>query len=130
VVLSVTLPLPLEEPGEQENHGPKLATSATVQTVQIRRRLPADAGERRWLLQFDVEVSVPDPEELLAHSEGFLVDGTDGRQIGVVESVGTGDDGHVSAIVVARGWFGRRRAHIPVEAIDAILPAQRRIVLR
>jgi hypothetical protein len=48
----------------------------------------------------------------------------------VVEAIETVPDGAVSALVVAGGWFGRRRLRVPVEAIETILPAERRIVAR
>jgi PRC-barrel domain len=129
VVFSVTLPLPLAVPGEQARATRRLQITAAHSKLRIRRRLSAK-GSRPWLLEIEIDVTIPDPEAVLASSEGFLVDGTDGGEIGVVEEVQTAPDGTVTAIVVAGGWFGRHRARIPVEAIDAITPADRRIVVR
>jgi MYXO-CTERM domain-containing protein len=123
------LPLPLEVPGEQARAAPRLQIGAARRTLRIRRRLSAE-GSRPWLLEIEIDVTIPDPEAVLAGSEGFLVDGADGQELGVVEEVETGTDGAVTALVVAGGWFGRRRARIPVEAIDVITPADRRIVVR
>jgi PRC-barrel domain len=128
VVFSVVLPLPLPEPGEPGN-GPQLRIGAARRKVRIRRPLSAKSS-RLWVLEIEVDVTIPDPEAVLSSSEGFLVDGADGGEIGVVEEVETAPDGTVTALVVAGGWFGRRRARIPVEAIDAITPADRRIVVR
>jgi hypothetical protein len=129
VVFSVVLPLPLPEPGEQPSDGPQLRIRAAHRKVRIRRPLSAK-GSRPWVLEIEVDVTIPDPEAVLTSSEGFLVDGADGGEIGVVEEVETAPDGTVTALVVVGGWFGRRRARIPVEAIDAITPADRRIVVR
>jgi MYXO-CTERM domain-containing protein len=78
----------------------------------------------------EIDVTVPDPEEILAACEGFLVDASNGRDIGVVEEVETGPDGAAVSLLVAGGWFGRRRRRIPVDAIEAIDPDGRRVVVR
>lgn len=91
--------------------------------------LPAEDW-RAWLPEIGVDVTIPDPETVLTTSEGFLVDDVDGGEVGVVEEVETAPDGTVIALVVVSGWFGRRRARIPVDAIDAITLADRRIIVR
>ena len=58
------------------------------------------------------------------------MDDARGRQIGVVERVETDDAGVATALIVAVGWFGRRELRIPVEAVDSLLPRERRVVLR
>ena len=125
----MTLPLPLAEPGEEPRDGPRLRIDPVRRTVRIRRRLPAEDA-RPWLLEVDIEVPIPDPEAVLAASVGFLVDTAEGRELGVVDEVETSPDGAVSALVVAGGWFGRHRSHIPVVDIEAIVPADRHIVVR
>ena len=129
VVFTVVLPLPLPKPDEQPGDAPLLRIDAAHRKLRIRRHLSAK-DSRPWLLEIEVGVTVPDPEAVLASSAGFLVDSADGADIGVVDEVETAPDGTVTALVVAGGWFGRRRARIPVEAIDAITPAARRIVVR
>jgi hypothetical protein len=129
VVFSVTLPLPLAVRGEQARATRRLQISAAHRKLRIRRHLSAK-GSRPWLLEIEIDVTIPDPEAVLASSEGFLVDGADGGEIGVVEEVQTAPDGTVTALVVAGGWFGRRRARIPVDAIDSITLADRRIIVR
>jgi hypothetical protein len=129
VVLSLTLPLPLAEHGEQPHAGPRLRMRPAHRTLRIRRPLEAE-GARRWLLEIELDVTIPDPETLLAGSEGFLVDAADGRELGVVDRVDTDPDGAVTALLVTGGWFGRRRTRIPVTAIEEIVPADRRIVVR
>jgi PRC-barrel domain len=94
-------------------------------------RLPLTAEEwRAWPPEIEVDVTIPDPEAVLTGSEGFLVDHVDGAEVGVVEEVETAPDGTVVALVVVAGWFGRRRARIPVDAIEAITLADRRIIVR
>ena len=129
VVFTVTLSLPPAEHGEQPRDGPCLRVGYAHRTVRIRRPLPGERP-RPWLLEIEVDVTVPDPEAVLASSEGFLVDGPGGRDLGVVEEVETDPDGAVSALVVSGGWFGRRRARIPLGEIEAVVPAERRIVVR
>ena len=129
MVFTLTLPLPLAEHGEQPRDGPRLRVGGTHRTVRIRRPLPGE-NARPWLLEIEVDVTVPDPEAVLASCEGFLVDGADGRDLGVVEEVETGPRGAVAALVATGGWFGRRRARIPVGEIEAIEPAERRLVVR
>lgn len=130
VVFSVTLPLPLVASSEYPRAGPRLRIGAVHRTFRIRRRLRAEDATRPWLLEIELDVTIPDPEAVLASSEGFLVDDADGQELGVVEELETGRDGAVSALVVAGGWFGRRRTRVPVEEIDEIVPAHRRIVVR
>jgi hypothetical protein len=122
----VSLSLPLEPSNSRAGAGPSLRMTATPQTLRIR----PSAGERRWHLDLEIDVPVPDPEQLLADSEDFHVEGTDGRELGVVERAEIGGDGVVSALLVSQGWLGRHRVRIETEAIEAILPAQRLIVVR
>lgn len=125
MIVSLRLPLPLEPSNSRSGDGPSLRMTATPQTLRVR-----PAAERTWHLDLEIDVAVPDPEQLLADSEDFQVEGTDGRELGVVERAEIGADGVVSALLVSQGWLGRRRVRIETEAIEAILPAQRLIVVR
>jgi hypothetical protein len=128
MLLQETLPLVVTRPV-----GCAAAASVRVPTdaSRISRPLVAPASDRRWLLEIEVDVPDIDPERLLAECEGFLVDGVDGGEIGVVAEVETaGAAGHVSALIVVCGWFGRRRLRVEVGAIEAVVPGERRIVVR
>lgn len=70
-----------------------------------------------------------DPERLLAECEDFLVDGRDGSHIGVVERVETADPAGASVLVISAGWLGRRHLCVDTEAILALLPAERRVIV-
>jgi hypothetical protein len=98
--------------------------------LRIRRELPPSASGRGWRLEVEVEVPAIDPERLLAYCEDFLVDGSDGRQIGVVDRVErSGADGFASALLVSAGWFGRRRLRVDARAIEALVPEERRVIV-
>lgn len=104
--------------------------SARPRVLQLRRELPPSPSGRTWLLEVEVEVPAIDPERLLAECEGFLVDGSDGRQIGVVDGVErSGTAGAASALLVSAGWFGRRRLRIDAQAIEALVPEERRVIV-
>jgi hypothetical protein len=80
----------------------------------------------------EVEIDVPDldPERLLTECEGFVVEGPEGKTIGVVEGIERdGPFGSVSALVVAAGWFGRKQLRVSVDAIDALAPLERRLTV-
>ena len=126
MVFSVLVPLPL--PACDLKRRPRLSITADQRKLRIRRRLSQES--RPWLLEIEVEVTIPDPDAVLSSSEGFLVDHADGGEIGVVDGIETAPDGTVQALLVAGGWFGRHRARIPVEAIEEITPADRRIIVR
>jgi hypothetical protein len=104
--------------------------SARPRLLRLRRELPSSSSERNWLLELEVEVPAIDPERLLAECEEFLVDGRDGRQIGVVERVETSvATGEASALLVSAGWFGRRRLRVDAQAVEALVPAERRVIV-
>jgi hypothetical protein len=130
VILHETLPLALAELAVPPGKGPSVRLSARPRLLRLRRELPSSSSERVWLLELEVEVPKIDPERLLAECEDFLVDGMDGRQIGVVErvekSVATGE---ASALLVSAGWFGRRRLRVDVQAVEALVPAERRVIV-
>lgn len=68
---------------------------------------------------------------LLAECDGYLVDGPSGEAIGVVEGVERdGEGGAVSALLVAAGWFGRQHLRVDTDAIAALVPGERRIIVR
>lgn len=85
---------------------------------------------RVWVLEVEVEVPATDPEQLLAECEEFLVDGRDGREIGVVDRVETSPvTGAASTLLVSAGWFGRRRFRIDADAVEVVLPAEQRLIV-
>ena len=129
MILHETLPLALAQPTAPEG-GPSVRLSARPCSLRLRREHPASAGGRAWLLELEVEVPEIDPERLLAECEEFVVDGRDGRQIGVVERVETsGATGAASALLISGGWFGRRRLRVDVQAVEALVPAERRLIV-
>jgi hypothetical protein len=79
----------------------------------------------------EVEVPAIDPENILAECEDFLVDGRDGREIGVVDRVeqSATAGGIPSALLVAAGWFGRRMLRVDIEAVEVVLPDERRLIV-
>jgi PRC-barrel domain len=97
---------------------------------RVRQRLPSRGGRPTWLLEVDFLIPGVDPERLLAECTGFLVDDTEGRALGVVDGVQTNDKGLVTALRVATGWFGRRKLRVPVDAIDSLVPQERRVIVR
>jgi hypothetical protein len=130
VILHETLRLTRLEPASPSSTGPSVRLAARPCSLRLRRELPSSSGERGWLLELEIEVPAIDPERLLAECEEFVVDGKDGRQIGVVErverSVATGN---VSGLLVSAGWFGRRRLRLDVKAVEALVPAERRLIV-
>jgi hypothetical protein len=92
-------------------------------------RPPTGADERASLLEVEMEVEAIDPEHVLAGCEDFLVDGTDGREIGVVERVEREGRGVASALLVSAGWFGRRRLRVSAQAVVAVVPEERRVIV-
>lgn len=130
MVLHETLPLALAQPTAPSSEGPIVRLSARPRALRLRRELPSSASGRAWLLEVEVEVPAIDPERVLAECEDFLVDGRDGRQIGVVDRVErSGPAGGVSALLVSAGWFGRRRLRVDAQAIEALVPEERRVIV-
>lgn len=82
------------------------------------------------MLELEVALPLMDAERLLRECEGFLVDGADGREIGVVDGVERApQSGLVSGLLVASGWFGRRRLRVDAQAIRSFVPAERRVIV-
>jgi hypothetical protein len=129
VILHETLRLALPEPNGHSGTGPSVRLSARPRSLRLRRELPSSSGERVWLLELEIEVPALDPERLLAECEEFVVDGRDGRQIGVVERVEKSATGEASTLHVSSGWFGRRRFRIDARAVVALIPAERRLIV-
>jgi hypothetical protein len=87
--------------------------------------------ERPWVLELQFELPTVHLEQLLAECEDFLVDGSNGERIGVVDRVEReAEAGPVSGLLVAAGWFGRRHLRVDRKAIEQIIPAERRIIVR
>jgi hypothetical protein len=104
--------------------------SARPRVLRLRRDLASPASDRAWLLEVELEVPAIDPERVLAECEAYLVDGRDGSQIGVVERVErAGTAGRASALLIAAGWFGRRRLRVETGAVEALVPDERRVIV-
>ena len=130
MVLHETLPLALAEATAPEREGPVLRLSAGPRVLRLRRELTVAASDRAWLLEVEVEVPAIDPERVLAECEAFVVDGRDGRQIGVVDRVErAGRAGRASALLIAAGWFGRRTLRVEAQAVEALVPEERRLIV-
>jgi hypothetical protein len=96
---------------------------------RVRQRRSSHSPGRDWVLELEIALPAVDPERLLSECEEFLVDDTAGRSIGVVDVIETGANGLVTGLLVAGGWFGRRKLRVDVGAIDSLLPAERRIIV-
>jgi hypothetical protein len=62
------------------------------------------------------------------HLVHYLVDTPEGPA-GVLDELVYGDDGAPTALVVAQGWFARRRREVPVGEIASIDHGARRVLL-
>ena len=131
MILHETLPLALEQPGAPAGEAPSIRLSARPRMLRFRRHFPRSTGGRTWLLELEVEVPEIDPERLLAECEGFLVDDSDGRQIGVVIRVERSGSDATSALLISvpAGWFRRRYVRIEERAIKALVPQQRLVIV-
>lgn len=131
MILHETLPLALELPGANAGDGPSVRLSARPRMLRFRREFPRSTGGRTWLLELEVDVPEIDPERLLAECEGFLVDDSGGRQIGVVIRVERSGSGAISALLVSvpAGWIRRRYVRIEERAITALVPQQRLVIV-
>jgi sporulation protein YlmC with PRC-barrel domain len=130
VILHETASLFSAQTPEPAADGPSVRLPARPRLLRLRCELPPSSSERVWLLELEVEVPAIDPEQLLAACEDFLVDGEDGRRLGVVEQVEKSlATGEATALVVSAGWFGRRRLRVDVSAVQALVPAERRVIV-
>ena len=130
MVLYETLPLAFAQATAPGGEGPIVRLSARPRVLRLRRELSVAASDRAWLLEVEVEVPAIDPERVLAECEAFLVDGRDGRQIGVVDRVErAGRAGRASALLISAGWFGRRRLRVEAQAVEALVPEERRVIV-
>jgi hypothetical protein len=68
-------------------------------------------------------------EAQLRSTYGFLVDTTDGREVGIVDEVMLDDDARLVQLEVCGGWFGRRRRTVRVDDVVEIFPADRRLIV-
>jgi hypothetical protein len=68
-------------------------------------------------------------EAQLRSTYGFLVDTTDGREVGIVDEVVFDEDDHVVRLEVCGGWFGRRRRVVTVGDVVEMFPAERRLIV-
>ena len=70
----------------------------------------------------------PRPADILDGMVHYLVDTPDGS-VGIVDGWERDDHGRPQGIVVAQGWFGRRRYEVPLEALLEVDHEDRRIIL-
>ena len=130
VILQEIVPLACAELVVPSGAGPRVCLTARPRVLRLRRRLSSSLSGRIWVLEVEVEVPATDPEQLLAECEEFLVDGRDGREIGVVDRVETSPvTGAASTLLVSAGWFGRRRFRIDADAVEVVLPAEQRLIV-
>jgi hypothetical protein len=131
MIVRETIPLPLAPPHGHAIDGPSRQGRVTLGSVLVRPTPSSISAGRAWCLELELVLPDLDPERILLECEGYLVDGSAGEQIGVVDSVER-DSAHglVSALHVASGWLGRRRVRIEAETIQELVPAERRIVVR
>lgn len=131
VVLRELFPLPLAAAlSVATERGPSVRLAAGPRTLRLYRVLSGEIAGRKWLLEVEVEIPEVDPEQVLLTSEGYLVDGSNGSAIGVVDEVETaGDPPAVSGLVIAAGWFGRRLLRVDATAIETLLPDERRVII-
>lgn len=132
VVLVETVLLPLADSiAVATTGGQSLRIDPTHQELRIRRELLPSPSGRTWWLDIAVSVPLVDPEQILQECEDFLVDAIDNQPVGIVDAVETDEEtGFVSALRVAAGWLGRRPFRVAAEAIELIVPADERIVVR
>jgi nucleotide-binding universal stress UspA family protein len=70
----------------------------------------------------------PRPPDILDGMVHYLVDTSDGS-VGIVDGWVRDEHGRPRALIVAQGWFGRRRFEVPLEAVVEIGHEDRRIIL-
>lgn len=68
------------------------------------------------------------PQDMLDEMLSYLVDTPDGA-VGVLDGCARDEWGRPTALIVAQGWFGRRRLRVPVDEIIQVDHESRRIVL-
>jgi hypothetical protein len=103
-------------------------SSVVAPSLRILAVRPLAGGG--FVADLRIEGVPPDRDALLRQCIGFLVDSVD-AEVGVVDDVvATPDGGRVAALVVACGWGGRRLLEVPADAVSAVLPEERRIVIR
>jgi nucleotide-binding universal stress UspA family protein len=70
----------------------------------------------------------PRPADILDGMVHYLVDAPDGS-VGIVDAWVRDEHGRPQALIVAQGWFGRRRFEIPLDALVEVGREDRRITL-
>jgi nucleotide-binding universal stress UspA family protein len=70
----------------------------------------------------------PRPADILDGMVHYLVDTPDGS-VGIVDGWERDEDARPQALIVAQGWFGRRRFQIPLDKLLEVDHEHRRIVL-
>jgi hypothetical protein len=68
------------------------------------------------------------PADILDATVDYLAQTPDGP-VGIVDGWKRNEQGRASAIIIAQGWFGRRRFEIPIDKLIEIDHKKRRVVL-
>ncbi len=101
---------------------------------QLLRHLAGTAGHDRTEERRpdrDTSFTEKGRDYWLRHCHGFLVDTVAGDEVGVVDDVALDARAREAAtLIVACGWFGRRRLSVPVDEVETILPGSRQLFLR
>jgi len=98
--------------------------------ARLRRKRGSSGRDQQWVLELELEIDSLDPEGLLAEADGFLVDGRDGREVGVVECVvRDAESGAAVTLMITAGLFGRRLLRADAQAVDVLIPAEQRLVV-
>ena len=105
----------------------------TVAVVRARRPGTAEVSEHGWVVELDVDLRGPslDPEDWLRHCHDFLVDSESGDAVGIVDQVEFAPgSSRVTALIVLSGRFGHRVLRIAPAEVQAIVPDERRLIVR
>jgi hypothetical protein len=98
--------------------------------ARLRRKRSSPGRDQQWVLELEIGIDSLDPEGLLAEADGFLVDGRDGREVGVVEGVvRDAESGAAVTLMITAGLFGRRLLRADAQAVDVLIPAEQRLVV-
>lgn len=93
--------------------------------VRLRRERGPGVGEEGWKAVVTVyPETLLNPDDLLAQAYDFSVEDPEGP-VGFVDDVRPAE----RALIVASGWFGRRRLTLRFEDVGEIVPGERRLIL-
>jgi hypothetical protein len=121
--------------GAEDQTLPQLETSPS----QPLRLVAGTSGrgqrrpEHQWVVELEVDLTgmILDAEYWLRSCHGFLVDSDLGHGVGVVVDVElTPDSNDATALVLTSGWFGREVFKVAVADVQAIVPGERRLLVK